>query len=510
MPAFQPEHTATPHSALSPDDPPSAMIVMEEAEAGIDAEGVIRSGKLAGRTMWSAIWILALPVLFQQTMAAMLGLSDKVFAGALPKEIVVAALDGIGIGSYIGWFIGIAMYGLGVGGQAIIARGMGSGRIFESEHALGQSVSLSMAWGCLVGVALWYCAPPLAGITGLTGDAAVFCIQYVRVLAVSMPFCGLMMVGSLCLHGAGETVAPSVISVLINVVNIAMSWVLSGADVTLFGREFVNPFSFDLGVRGIAAGTAMSYLVGAMLTLAVMMRGVKDLKLRAVHLPIDWAMVKRIMRIGVPNFAEGMSMWAVNIFVLHFIGRIAGSATETATKGLQGAHVIAVQWESFSFLPGFAIGTAAGALAGQYLGAGNARMARKSVLACTMIAAIAMGLIGVVFMTLGEPLVRIVSTEAVHLRHVPNLLFICGTMQVCFAITMVIRQGLRGVGDTTWTFLITTASSYGVRLPAAYFFGVYLGYGIEGIWIGLCGELCVRAVLFSARFAHGGWTRIKV
>ena len=127
-----------------------------------------------------------------------------------------------------------------------------------------------------------------------------------------------------------------------------------------------------------------------------------------------------------------------------------------------------------------------------------------------MIAAVAMGLIGVGFMTLGEPLVRIVSTEAIHLHHVPNLLFICGTMQVCFAVTMVIRQGLRGVGDTTWTFLITTASSYGVRLPAAYIFGVYLGYGIEGIWIGLCGELCIRATLFSARFIHGGWTRIKV
>ena len=33
-------------------------------------------------------------------------------------------LDGLGVGSYVGWFIGVAMAGLGIGGQALIARAM--------------------------------------------------------------------------------------------------------------------------------------------------------------------------------------------------------------------------------------------------------------------------------------------------------------------------------------------------------------------------------------------------
>ena len=80
-------------------------------------------------------------------------------------------------------------------------------------------------------------------------------------------------------------------------------------------------------------------------------------------------------------------MWAVNLFVLGFIGEIAVSLGRTnpefADGGLVGAHIITVQWEAFSFLPGFAMGTAAAALAGQYLGAGNARMARRAIFACT-------------------------------------------------------------------------------------------------------------------------------
>lgn len=244
------------------------------------------------------------------------------------------------------------------------------------------------------------------------------------------------------------------------------------------------------------------------MTLYVLTRGVKDLKLHRHQMRPDKSMIRRIAWIGVPNFMEGISMWAVNLIVLMFIGMIA--VKTQAGEGLQGVHIIAVQWESFSFLPGFAIGTAAGALAGQYLGAGNPRMAQRAVLACMGLAVVIMGSLGLMFMFCGEWLTAIVSDKEIHLLHTPRLLFICGTMQIFFAITMVIRQGLRGVGDTRWTFVITTVSSYAVRMPAAYILGVMMGFGIEGIWYALCGEFVVRAGMFSARFFHGGWKHLEV
>ena len=156
------------------------------------------------------------------------------------------------------------------------------------------------------------------------------------------------------------------------------------------------------------------------------------------------------------------------------------------------------------------MGTAAGALAGQYLGAGNPRAARRAILACTGIGCAIMGVLGLVFIFGGELLTRIISTEPVHLDEAPTLLLICGLVQVFFAISMVVRQGLRGVGDTTWMFIITTVPSFGIRLPVAWLLGVYLGMGLKGVWIGLCGEIVIRAVLTSARFVHGGWQRVRV
>ena len=64
------------------------------------------------------------------------------------------------------------------------------------------------------------------------------------------------------------------------------------------------------------------------------------------------------------------------------VGGGGGNAVNNMiAEGLQGAHIIAVQWEALSFLPGFAMGTAAGAMAGQYLGARNPVMAQKSIIA---------------------------------------------------------------------------------------------------------------------------------
>jgi Na+-driven multidrug efflux pump len=290
---------------------------------------------------------------------------------------------------------------------------------------------------------------------------------------------------------------------------------LSGIDPVIGGRVVDNPAGIDpqqWGVIGIAGGTAISYLFGAAMTLWVLRRGVKDLRLEAPDLAPDRAMMWRIVRIGVPSFFEGVLLWGVNLFVLQFIGQIAQrmAASGGSADGLQGAHIIAVQWEAFSFLPGFAMGIAAGALAGQYLGAGNPAKARRAIVACTLVGCAIMGVFGVLFMTEGARLTAIISREPVHLQHVPNMLFICGIVQVFFALTLVIRQGLRGVGDTRWPLIITIISCYGLRLPAAWLLGVAMGYGIEGVWIGLCGELVVRGLLFLGRFVHGGWKHIRV
>jgi putative MATE family efflux protein len=475
--------------------------------------GSIQSGSLAGKSMSAAIWFLAMPILVQQILVACVGLADKMFAGALPENVVIPAMDAIGIGSYIGWFIAIAVSGVGVGGQALIARAMGGGQKATASVVLGQSIVLAGLWGFVVGIALWFVAAPLGDLCQLAPAAKNYLVQYIHILALSMPLCSIMTTGAMTLHGSGDTLRPAIVTLFVNVVNVVVSFVLSGADVR-FGEEVLtNPFDWDLHVIGIALGTATAYIVGGICIVGVLLRGVKDLKLQVKDLLPRVDVFQKIARIGIPSFFEGLSMWSANLFVLYFIGQISAKLaqeSEEVAQGLQGAHVIAVQWEAFSFLPGFAIGTAAGALAGQYLGANNLKAARKSTLICVSLAMLFMGTMGLGMIFFGDTLTSIISNQPMHLSLVPKLLFVAGIMQLGFAVMMVIRQTLKGAGDTVWTFLITSFSSWCIRLPAAWYLGVHLDYGLVGVWYALCGEMIIRAMLFSIRFFQGGWALKKL
>jgi putative MATE family efflux protein len=488
-----------------PDSDVHGMIQAED-ETVPELEGQIRSGKLAGKSLAAAMFILATPVFLEHLLAAFVGLVDKMLTGGLPEEIATAALDGVGIGSYVGWFMGIAISGVGIGAQALIARALGGGNEREAAHGLGQAMVFSVFWGIAIGFVLHAAAPLLAEIGNLTEEGRLYCIQYVRTISFGVPFSAIMFIGIMSLHGAGETTRPFLIMIVVNIVNIVASWYLSGAVIAFGGYAFVSPG--DGGVIGIALGTVIARGAGALLLLGLVIRGVKDLRLEGWALRPHFGMIWRIVRIGVPSFFEGMGMWIGNLLVLGVVGQIA--AQQRIGDGLLGAHIIAVQWEAFSFLPGFAMGIAASTLAGQYLGAKNPRMASRAMLACAGVAMAFMGLWGVVFCLFGRPLTAVISSDPYHLATVPSLLFICGIVQVNFAVGMVLRTGMRGAGDTTWAMIITWTGTYLVRLPAAYIIGLHLGYGLKGVWIGLCGELAVRSFLFGARFLHGGWTKVKV
>lgn len=47
------------------------------------------------------------------------------------------------------------------------------------------------------------------------------------------------------------------------------------------------------------------------------------------------------------------------------------------------------------------------------------------------------------------------------------------------------------------------ASMWGVRITASLLLAPRLG--LRGVWIAMCGELCVRGVLFLARLLRGKW-----
>ena len=72
-----------------------------------------------------------------------------------------------------------------------------------------------------------------------------------------------------------------------------------------------------------------------------------------------------------------------------------------------------------------------------------------------------------------------------------------------FAAAIVTAGALRGAGDTELPSMMNLISMWGVRIPAAAFLAPRLG--LHGVWIAMCGELCVRGSLFLIRLFRERW-----
>ncbi len=451
-------------------------------------------GKLAGLSLRRQVWVLAIWPLLEQVMAFTVGTVDMVLAARLqPEALAIAANDALGIAGYVGWLMGMMMGAVGVGASALVARAIGGRHKRLANAAMGQAILLALVVGFAIGLVVFVLAGGIAHLAGLTGQALDLCRVYLRIITIAAPMSAVLFVGGACLRASGDTRTPFGVVVVVNIVNIVASLLF------VYGPDPIGGH----GVAGIAAGTALAWVLGAVLTLGVLFRGNNLIKLRLARLRPHWHTAKRIIRVSVPQVVESVGIWGGNFLVLIIIGGLAQG-------GLQGSHMWAVRIESASFLSGFALAGAASILVGQYLGANDPVMAKRSALYCCAIAVAVMSLSGLLFIWIPDVLIGAFTPVQLHREVAPQLLWVCGWVQPLFAVAIVFSQAIKGAGDTRSTMVIGYASLFLVRLPLAYLLGVTFELGLVGVWYGLCGEMAVRGLLYAARFFQGGWLKTQV
>lgn len=497
--------------------------------SGLTPDGRLKAGPLAGLGLGTAIWVLSWPILVESVLNSLVGLTDTILAAGLDDG--GAGADAIGGASYLLWFIGLVVMAVGIGATALVSRAMGAGRKAVARAVFGQALVLAVGCGVVTGGLVAALTPLLPHVLNMSPAASAGFRTFLLINALGVPFTAVMFCGIACLRGAGDSRRPLLAMVIVNIFNMIVSWSLAGVDlrttrlvdgVPINVVLLHNPFEFHLGITGIAIGTATAQAVGAAVVLVMMRRGVSGVNLMARRLRPHAHTIMRVGRLAWPNFLEMFGMWIGNFATILMVGWMAGAA-----GGLLGAHIVTIRIEAFSFLPGFAMGTAAATLAGQYLGAGDAALARRAVLVCMAVAVAQMGVAGTALVLWPRAITGLITGQEAHLHVVPTLLMITGSVQIPFAVSIVIRSALRGAGDVKAAMWLTWITTYGTRLPLAYAlsgveiplpgggvipnpFPRWFENGLVGMWVGLCAEVVVRAVVFSARFASGAWSRLRV
>jgi putative MATE family efflux protein len=449
------------------------------------------------------ILVLALPVLGEQILAMLVGFSDRLLAGHFLATEHLAAMTVVG---YLLWLVYGVFSTLSVGAAAITARAVGAGDMQQANRVLHQGLVLSLSLALPVTLLSLLFLPRIASLLHLEGAAAEAACTYLRVIAPCIPLVATQAVSIACLRGAGDMMAGFMVMLLVNLLNIGFSWGLCLG---------IGPLP-KLGWLGLALGTAIGFLGGTLLLLLLLTRGRRGFRFQFRFFRPELALAARILRVGIPGGLDNLVVIGCQLWFLSLINRLGAVAT--------AAHGVALSIESLAFLPGIALQAAAGTLAGQFLGAGSPEVATKAVqtarnLGCAFMGTAGMGLI---LLAPWLPLLFVSSVQAEVARSAVPLLRIIGVGMIPLAVVMIVSAGLRGAGDTRLTLAISLAGFLGIRIPATYLLALPglsagsglavpgLGLGVQGAWYAMVIDLAVRALLLEARFAGGGWTRVRV
>lgn len=460
------------------------------------SEEVRLAGRLGELSLPRQIAVLAVWPLLEQILAFLVGLTDLLIAGRMAAGAErVAILDAMGLGGYVAWFFNILQGAVATGVMALVSRATGARDHPLACRGLGQGLWL----GILAGLASWAMltagAPLLIRWVGLSPAAALEASHYLEVLAWSGPLSGALFAVNAALRGAGDTKTPFLSMLVVNLFNAGFSVLLVFAP-TPFGGH---------GIRGIAAGTVIGWAVGLATVLTLVgFRKSSPLRWSIEALRPHPQTLWRISRIGLPQMLEIAGMWLIHSFGIRVIAGLP-------VAGALGAHILAIRVESMSFLPGFAVATAASALVGQYLGAGSPRQAVRAVRLCWALAVGMMSLAGIGFVLGRQGLIEWMAPgSTAHVTLAVPLLVVCAISQPFFATCIILKSTMRGAGATPLVMRWSFGCMVFFRVLLLGWLNHHHPITLTSVWIVFATDLLVQAAIFARLHFKGQWLRARV
>jgi putative MATE family efflux protein len=445
-------------------------------------DGRLRRHGEAPARIAASVRQLAWPVIGEQLLQTLVGVVDMAVVGRLGA----AEVAGIGAATQLIGLVISAVAAVSVGTTVVVARSTGASDARQGGHATQQSLLAGAALGVALSLVGWTLAEQLLRLLGPEAAVVREGASYLRVSAFGWLPLVLMLVAGGALRGAGDARTPLKASVWMNLINVALAFPLA------FGYLGLPA----LGVAGVALAAAIARCVGAALVLALLFRN-RRLAFAARSWRWDGGTLARVLRVGLPTSVEQMLL-SVG-FLLY------GAMVITLGTEVYAAQRITFQAINLAFMPAVGFGTAATALTGQFLGARRpdlARLATRSALRQCMVAMVAAGLVCALA---ADPLMRLFSIDPEVIRLGRVALPVLALAQPFWAIGNVYAGSLRGAGDARFPMISTNLGMWLVRLPAAYLFGIVLGFGLPGVYLSSTFDAGLRAALTYLRYRQGRW-----
>lgn len=423
------------------------------------------------------LFVIAYPVMLSHLGHIAVGVADSMMVG----QLGAVPLAAVSLANSI--FVLALMFGIGIsyGLTPLVASADGKGQTERIGRLLKHSLLINIIFGaglfCVVVLAipfLYQLDQPPAVVSLAT--------PYLWVVGSSMlPFMFFQGYKQL-IEGLGHTRQAMVITLIANVVNVGLNYVL------IFGK-----FGFpEMGLVGAGWATLISRIFMALCMVVFFYRSKLFLAYQKTTKGFKKKIVRKLLSLGVP----------MGFQYIFEVGAFSGAAIMIGWIGANAlaAHQIAINLASVSYMVASGFAAAATVRVGNQLGQGYVGAMRSAGFISFGLVMIMMLGFAIIFMA-GQhffPSLYVRNEEVIEIA--ASLLVIAAFFQLSDGIQVVGLGTLRALEDVKIPTLITLIAYWVIGLPGGYILAFHFNMGVKGIWWSLFAGLTTAAVLLSFRF----------
>ena len=210
------------------------------------------------------------------------------------------------------------------------------------------------------------------------------------------------------------------------------------------------------------------------------------------------ATLKHALRIGLPMGLEHLVICGAQIMTTVIVAPLGVIAI--------AANSFSITAESLCYMPGYGIADAATTLVGQSMGAGRRCLTRSFAYITVGMGMLVMGVMGWLMYVAAPQIIGLMTPVEEIRRLGVEILRIEAYAEPMFAASIVAYGVFVGATDTLVPCLMNFFSIWAVRLSLAFLLAPR--YGLKGVWIAMCVELCFRGAIFLIRLVRGRWMKL--
>ena len=440
-------------------------------------------------------WVarLTVPAILAEITSIAMQYIDAAMVGSLGERASAA----IGLVSSSTWLLGGLSISLATGFSVQVAHLTGAGRDAEARNVLRQALLAALACGFLLALAGAGLSGPLPRALGGAADVCPDASRYFLIYALALPASQLRQLSGSMLQCSGDMRTPSLLNASMCALDVVFNalFIFPTRQTALFGLALTVPGA-GLGVAGAALGTALAEYVTALLMMGAVCFRSPRLRLgRGGSWRLRRTCVTAALRVALPMALEHSVLCSAQVASTAIVAPLGTVAV--------AANSLAVTAESLCYMPGYGLAAAATTLVGQSLGAGRRDLSKRFAAIAVWMGVIIMGAAGLL-MFLFAPQMFALLTPVEEVRALgASVLRIEAFAEPLFAVSIVAVGAMRGAGDTLVPSILNLVSMWGVRITASALLAPR--FGLAGVWCAMCGELCVRGLLFLVRLLRGPW-----